>query len=143
MKRLLISVAAFVTLSACGAAGSSTGPGVSTDACNGEPPIPEFTLVSPASGATDVPVSTAALVFNGTPFTRVGQPSITLSTAAGITQTLSTFNPTSNGYSVPLSALSPGTTYTVTYVVPVLPAGSQSSPCSSTESIGEGAFTTQ
>jgi hypothetical protein len=121
-------------------------PGTSTDICNGEPPIPEFTLTSPTSGATSVPDSTSALVFTGSLFTRVGQPLINLATSAGATQTLTTFNATSNGYSVPLPALSPKTTYTVTYVVqtataPTLP--SPQSACPSQESFVEGSFTTQ
>ncbi|MGB8796849.1 MAG: hypothetical protein WCC70_04780, partial [Candidatus Aquilonibacter sp.] len=73
----------------------------------------------------------------------VGPPSIKLSTAAGATQTLTTFNATSNGYSVPLSsALSPSTTYTVTYVAQLIANGTQTQ-CSYTASVNEGSFTTQ
>ncbi len=143
IKQLLISTVVLAMLSACAGAGSTATPGTATGMCNGQPPIPELTLTSPAAGATNVSASTAALDFTGTLFTRDGQPSITLTTTADTTQTLTTFNATSNGYSVPLPALSPGTTYTVTYVVPVLPAGTQSSACGSTESISEGSFTTE
>jgi hypothetical protein len=143
MRKLLISAIALGILCACSGASAMTPPGTSTDICNGEPPIPEFTLTSPAAGATNVSDSTSALVFTGSLFTRVGQPSITLATSAGATQTLTTFNATSNGYSVPLPALSAGTTYTVTYVVQTLPAAQSSSACPSQESVNEGSFTTQ
>ncbi len=58
-------------------------------------------------------------------------------------QTLTTFNATSNGYSVPLSAaLSPSTMYTVTYVVQLIANGT-ATQCSYTASLNEGSFTTQ
>jgi hypothetical protein len=142
MKKQLLVLGSIAFLSACSGAGAVTTPGTFTDICNGEPPIPPFTLTSPTAGATNVSDSTAALLFTGTPYTVVGPATIKLSTAAGVTQTLTTFNPTSNGYSVPLAALSPSTTYTVTYVAQLVANGTQS-PCSSTMSQDEGSFTTQ
>lgn len=141
MKKQLLVLGAIAFLSACAGAGTMTTPGGSIVSCYTQA-IPEFTLVSPNAGSTGVSDSTAALLFTGTPYTVVGPASIKLSTAAGVAQTLTTFNATSNGYSVPLPSLSPSTTYTVTYVAQLVANGAQS-PCSSTMSLNEGSFTTQ
>ncbi|HUA10145.1 MAG TPA: hypothetical protein VMA98_12835 [Candidatus Acidoferrales bacterium] len=140
IRHSIVALFAITALNACSAAGSAT-PGTATDLCNTQA-IPQFSLVSPASGATGVPDSTAALLFSGTPYTNVGPPSITLTSAAGATQTLTTFNRTNSGYSVPLPALSGGTTYTVGYVVALI-ENDTSSQCSPTETFNEGSFTTQ
>jgi len=140
VKQLLISAIVLGAFCACSGTGATT-PGGSLVSCYSQA-IPAFTLTSPTAGSTGVSDSTAALLFSGTPYTAVGPPSIKLSTAAGATQTLTTFNATSNGYSVPLPALMPGTTYTVTYVAQVI-ANDTQSPCDSTMSQPEGSFTTQ
>lgn len=140
MKQLLISAIVLSALCACGGASAMTTPGTTADVCSTQL-IPQFSLSSPTAGSTGVPDSTAALVFTGTPYTVVGPPSIKLASSAG-TQTLTTFNATSNSYSVPLPTLSPATTYTVTYVVQTVANGT-STPCGYTSSFNEGSFTTQ
>ena len=142
MRKLLISAIALGVLCACSGASAMTPPGTSTDICSTQA-VPPFNLASPTAGSTGVSDSTSALLFTGTLYTAVGPPSIKLSTAAGATQTLTTFNSSSNGYSVPLSsALSPSTTYTVTYVAQLIANGTQTQ-CSYTASVDEGSFTTQ
>jgi hypothetical protein len=93
-----------------------TPPGTPTDICNSSA-VPEFTLVSPAAGETNVADSTSALVFSGTLFNQTGATeSINFGPANGATTyTITTFNPTAGGYSVPLPTLSAKTTYAVQY----------------------------
>jgi len=116
MQRLLAAAATLVLLCAC-SGGSTSPPGTPTDICNGTA-VPTFTLVSPAPGAIDVPDSTSALIFSGTLYDQTGATeSIELVAAGGASHTLTTFNATNSGYSVPLPALSAETTYSVNYVI--------------------------
>ncbi|HTV93071.1 MAG TPA: hypothetical protein VMG98_10165 [Verrucomicrobiae bacterium] len=140
MKQLLMTAGLFAALTACGGgSGTTTLPGTPTDICNGTA-VPEFTLVSPAPGATNVAASTSALVFSGTLYNQTGAAeSIQLAASNGKSYTLTTFNATSSGYSVPLPTLSAGTTYTVNYVITTSNAAAA---CASMNN-DEGSFTTQ
>jgi hypothetical protein len=93
-----------------------TTPSTPTDICNSSA-VPEFTLVSPAPGATNVADSTSTLVFSGTLFNQSGATeSINFGPANGsTTYSIATFNPTAGGYSVPLPTLSAKTMYYVQY----------------------------
>jgi hypothetical protein len=116
MQRLLSAAATLVLLAGCNGS-TATPPGTATDICNFAN-VPEFTLVSPAQGATNVSDSTSALQFSGTLFNQTGATeSIDLVASTGASTTLTTFNATNGGYSVPLPALASGTTYTVNYVI--------------------------
>lgn len=141
MKQLLISAICIAALSACGggSSGMTSTPGAATDLCNGTA-VPEFTLVSPASGSMSVADSTSALLFSGTLYNQTGATeAIQVGSSSGAVYSLTTFNATNGGYSVPLPALMSGTTYTVSYVV-TNNAGAQA--CKTTK-ISEGSFTTQ
>ncbi|MGB6986900.1 MAG: hypothetical protein WBD74_13095 [Candidatus Aquilonibacter sp.] len=139
MWKQFFAICAIVAITACSGGGDSSTPGTPTDICNSSA-VPEFTLVSPAAGATNVADSTSALVFSGTLFNQTGATaSIQLAASNGKSYSLTTFNATSGGYSVPLPALSAGTTYTVTYVI----ANSNASPACASMNSDEGSFTTQ
>lgn len=117
MQRLLAATAALFVLAGCGGATTMPDPGTPTDICNW-PAVPEFTLVSPAPGATGVSDSTAALVFSGALYDRSdASESIVLVASNGGQYVLTTFNPTNGGYNVQLPTLTSGTKYTVDYVI--------------------------
>ncbi len=142
MGRLLAATATLVLLAACSGSSTTGPPGTSTEGCSGGGPIPAFSLASPAPGSTGVADSTPAMLFTGQTLTQDGPPAITLTASNGKSYTLTTFNATATGYSVPLPALTAGTTYTVNYTIQVLPAGTQTAcPQSLTSDLGS--FTTQ
>lgn len=116
-------------------------PGTPTDICNW-PDVPEFTLVSPAPGATGVSDSTAALVFSGTLFNQSSATdAIDLVASNGGQYVLETFNATNGGYSIQLPTLASGTKYTVNYVITNNNSGA--AEACKTLSTTLGAFTTQ
>jgi hypothetical protein len=82
------------------------------------------------------------MLFKGQTLTQSGPPSISLAASNGMSYTLTTFNATANGYSVPLPALSSATTYTVNYTIQLLPADTQT-VCSKSMTTDLGSFTTQ
>jgi hypothetical protein len=117
MQRLLVAAATLTILAGCSGSSAANPPGTATDICNFAD-VPEFTLVSPTQGATNVSDSTPALQFSGTLFNQTGATvSISFAGSNGTSNSLTTFNATTGGYSVPLPALASGTTYTVTYVI--------------------------
>ena len=142
MKQLLISAICIAALSACGggSSGMTSTPGTATDLCNGTA-VPEFTLVSPASGSMSVADSTSALVFSGTLYNQTGA---TESIRARCRQTepsysLTTFNATAADTMYRYQLWPAGTTYNVNYVI-TNNAGAQA--CETTI-VSEGSFTTQ
>jgi hypothetical protein len=138
MKYASVILLATLLTSCSDGTGMST-PGTATDICNFAD-VPEFTLVSPAPGATNVADSTSALTFSGTLFNQTGATeSIKLVASTGATSTITTFNATNGGYSVPLPALVSATTYTVDYVIT---NDGVTGACASATS-NEGSFTTQ
>jgi hypothetical protein len=141
MQRLLVAAATLAILAGCSGSSAANPPGTPTDICNFAN-VPEFTLVSPASGATNVSDTTSALQFSGTLFNQSNATeSIDLVASNGTSSTLSTFNATRGGYSVPLPTLASGTMYTVNYVI-TNSGASVAGACASL-STKLGSFTTQ
>jgi hypothetical protein len=135
MTRVFVAIALVITVSGC--SGTGTDPG--SNVCNGSN-IPQLSLTSPAPGASNVSDTMSALFLSGTLYSGSGSSvSIKLAAANGTASTLTTFNATSNGYSVPLPALSSATTYTVDYVI----TNSGATASCATESVTLGSFTTQ
>ncbi len=137
MARRLVAYGMLTALAACGGGGVTPAP-TATPATLCSFFLPQFTLVSPAPGATNVPDSTGAMTFTGTLMTQYGSPEIKVTFGQGFYST-GGFTATASGYSVTLPPLNPATTYTVYYVVDV---ATGTGPCT-TVSIDEGSFTTQ